>query len=54
VGTVKKSIETSVSTWFSKNALQVCDGGFLRRGMYLDTVASEIWKPSIWPVGDES
>jgi hypothetical protein len=33
--------------WFSKNARQVCEGGFLRRGRYFETAASETWIPSL-------
>jgi hypothetical protein len=47
VGTVKKSTDTSASTWFSRNARHVCDGGFFRRGMHLETVASDTRMPSL-------
>jgi hypothetical protein len=39
---VKKSTDTSVSTWFSRKVRHVCDGGFFRRGKYFETVALEI------------
>ena len=39
---VKKSTDTSEPTWLSRKLRQVCDGGFLRRGRYFETVASEI------------
>jgi hypothetical protein len=43
----KKSMETRSLAWFRRNARQVCDGGFRRRGMYRDTVASPTSKPSM-------
>ncbi len=46
VGTVKKSTETRLRMWLSRNVRQVCDGGFRWRTTYLDTVAWEISMPS--------
>ena len=46
VGTVKKSIDTSSSTWLSRNALQVWDGGFVLLGIHRETVLSEMSIPS--------
>ena len=48
VGTVKKSTETRLPTWLSRNVRQVCDGGVRRRTRYLETVAWEISRPSFW------
>jgi hypothetical protein len=45
VGTTKKSMATRSWAWFRRNVRQFCDGGFRRRGMYRDTVASETLKP---------
>ena len=46
VGTVKKSTDTKLFTWLSRNVLHVCDGGLLRRTMYLLTLVSPISIPS--------
>ena len=46
VGTVKKSTETRLRMWLSRNECQVCEGGFRWRTTYLDTVAWEISRPS--------
>ncbi len=46
VGETKKSMDAGQFTWFQKNVRQVCDSGFGRRVMYLETVASEISMPS--------
>ena len=48
VGTVKKSTETRLRIWLSRNVRQVCDGGLFGRPTYLDTVAWEISMPSFW------
>ena len=48
VGTVKKSTETALRMWLSRNVRQVCDGGLFGRTTYLDTVAWEISMPSFW------
>jgi hypothetical protein len=45
VGTTKKSSETKSLTWLSKKALQVGDGGFLCRTMYLATVDRDTLMP---------
>src|SRR5665811_2558892 len=47
VGTVKKSIETVVFTWFSRKVRHVCEGGFRRRAMYLLTLVSPMSMPSL-------
>src|SRR5260370_188025 len=47
VGTVKKSIDTVVFTWFSRNVRHVCEGGLLRRTMYLLTLVSPTSMPSL-------
>ena len=62
VGTLKKSMETRLLTWapcsierseignmgyVSRNVRHVCDGGFLLRGMYFETVACETRIPSL-------
>src|SRR3954452_2278006 len=44
VGTTKRSIEASPSAWLRRNVLQPCDGGRLRRAMYL---ATEVWTTSM-------
>jgi hypothetical protein len=46
-GTTKKSMETRSWVWFRRNVHQLCDGGFVRRGMCRDTVASPTSKPSM-------
>src|SRR4029453_1453971 len=48
VGTVKKSTETRLPMWLSRNVRHVCDGGVRRRPRYLETVACEISRPSFW------
>ena len=48
VGTVKKSTETRLPTWWSRKVRQVCDGGVRWRTIYLETVAWEISRPSFW------
>ena len=48
VGTVKKSTETRVRRWLSRNLRQVCDGGARWRTRYLETVACAISMPSFW------
>ena len=35
------------SAWFRKNVFQVCNGGFLRRTMYFETVDWVTSNPSI-------
>src|SRR5260370_24154147 len=47
VGTVKKSIDTVVFTWFSRKVRHVCEGGFRRRTMYLLTLVSPTSMPSL-------
>src|SRR5258708_21118546 len=47
VGTVKKSIETVVFTWFSRKVRHVCEGGLRRRTMYLLTLVSPTSMPSL-------
>src|SRR5260370_41642333 len=47
VGTVKKSIDTVVFTWFSRKVRHVCEGGFRRRVMYLLTLVSPTSMPSL-------
>src|SRR5260370_1267156 len=47
VGTVKKSIETVVFTWFSRKVRHVCEGRFRRRTMYLLTLVSPTSMPSL-------
>ena len=47
VGTVKKSTETILFTWFSRKVLHVWDGGLLRRTMYLLTLVSPMSMPSL-------
>src|ERR1035437_4937329 len=47
VGTVKKSIETVVFTWFSRKVRQVCEGGFRRWTRYLLTLVSPMSMPSL-------
>ena len=47
VGTVKKSTDTILFTWFSRNVRQVCQGGLRCRSMYLATVGSVISIPSL-------
>ncbi len=42
----KKSMDAGQFAWSRKNVRHVCDGGFGRRVMYLETVASEILMPS--------
>jgi hypothetical protein len=44
---VKKSIDARSPTWFSRNALQFCDGGFVLPGIHRDTVRSEMSIPSV-------
>src|SRR3954447_6666160 len=44
VRTTKRSIEAIPSAWFRRNVLQPCDGGRLRRAMYL---ATEVWPTSM-------
>src|SRR3954453_10875133 len=44
VGTTKRSIEAIPSAWLRRNVLQPCDGGRLRRAMYL---ATEVWPTSM-------
>ncbi len=46
LGETKKSMDARQFAWFRKNVRHVCDGGFGRRVMYLETVASEILMPS--------
>src|SRR5260370_23935761 len=46
LGSVKKSIDTVVFTWFSRKVRHVCEGGFRRRTMYLLTLVSPISMPS--------
>jgi hypothetical protein len=46
VGTVKKSTETILWRWFSRKVFQVCEGGLLRRIMYLLTLVSPMSIPS--------
>ncbi len=46
VGTTKKSSATRSLRWFSRNARQVGDGGFRRRGMYFATVEMATSMPS--------
>ncbi len=46
LGETKKSMDARQFAWFRKNVRHVCDGGFGRRVMYLETVASEISMPS--------
>src|SRR5260370_22621328 len=47
VGTVKKSIDTVVFTWFSRKVRHVCEGGLPRWTMYLLTLVSPISIPSL-------
>src|ERR1039457_5402617 len=47
VGTVNKSIETVVFTWFSRKVRHVCEGGFRRWTMYLLTLVSPMSMPSL-------
>src|SRR5260370_1841447 len=47
VGTVKKSIDTVLFTWFSRKVRHVCEGGFRRRTMYLITLVSPTSMPSL-------
>src|SRR3954470_21323278 len=47
VGTVKKSTDTMLFTWLSRNVFHVCDGGLLRRSMYLLTLVSPMSMPSL-------
>src|SRR5674476_1289591 len=47
VGTVKKSIETVVFTWFSRKVRHVCEGGFRRWTRYLLTLVSPMSMPSL-------
>src|SRR5260370_6835061 len=47
VGTVKKSIDTVLFTWFSMKVRHVCEGGFRRRTMYLLTLVSPTSMPSL-------
>jgi hypothetical protein len=47
VGTVKKSIDTVVFTWFSRKVRHVCEGGFRRRIRYLLTLVSPTSMPSL-------
>ena len=44
VGTTKRSIEAIPSAWLRRNVLQPCEGGRLRRAMYL---ATEVWPTSM-------
>ena len=44
VGTTKRSIEAIPSAWLRRNVLQPCEGGRLRRAMYLPT---EVWPMSM-------
>jgi hypothetical protein len=46
---VKKSTETKSLTWFSRKVRQDCEGGVWRRPMYLATLVSPIWIPSLSP-----
>ena len=46
VGRTKKSIDARAFAWLRRNVRHVCDGGFGRRVMSLETVASEILTPS--------
>jgi hypothetical protein len=48
VGTVKKSTETRLRRWLSRNVRHICDGGLLRRPRHLDTAACEISMPNFW------
>ena len=41
-----RACETGNMGYVSRNVRHVCDGGFLRRGMYFDTVAWETRMPS--------
>jgi hypothetical protein len=47
VGTVKKSMDTAVFTWFSRKFRHVCDGGFRWRTRYSLTLVSPISMPSL-------
>src|SRR5258708_29004133 len=47
VGTVKKSIDTVVVTWFSRKVRHVCEGGFNGRIMYLLTLVAPMSMPSL-------
>ena len=47
VGTVKKSMDTVVFTWFSRKVRHVCEGGFRRWTMYLLTLVSPISMPKL-------
>lgn len=42
VGTVKKSIETVVFTWFSRKVRHVCEGGLRRWTMYLHAGLADV------------
>src|SRR5262249_54086239 len=42
VGTVKKSTETIVFTWLSREVRQVCEGGLWRRTRYLLTLPVDL------------
>ena len=44
--TVKKSTDTMLFTWLSRKVFQVCEGGLLRRIMYLLTLVSPMSIPS--------
>src|SRR6478672_10183960 len=44
VGTTKRSIEAIPSAWLRRNVLQPCEGGRLRRAMYL---ATQVWPTSM-------
>ena len=46
VGTVRKSVETSVPTWLARHVRRVCEGGIRWRTRYLETVACEIARPN--------
>src|SRR5258708_34565130 len=47
VGTVKKSMDTVLFTWFSMKVRHVCEGGFRRRTRYLLTLVSPMSMPSL-------
>ena len=47
MGTVKKSTDTKLFTWFSKNVFHDFDGDPLPRTRYLLTLVSLMSKPSL-------